>query len=93
MGLKPLGASSVKIRLARVLVLTTLPDEPRVRDAIQAGATGYCLRGMLQADLLRALRDVAIGRPVPAQIFSKHLMREVAVKPPLRKSRHRLMTA
>jgi DNA-binding NarL/FixJ family response regulator len=65
---------------ARVLVLTTFADDQRVRDAIRAGATGYLLKDILKADLLRALRDVASGRPSLHPEVQQHLMREVAAK-------------
>lgn len=65
---------------ARVLVLTTFADDQRVREAIQAGATGYLLKDVLKADLLRALRDAAVGRPSLHPEVQGHLMREVARK-------------
>jgi two-component system, NarL family, response regulator LiaR len=65
---------------ARVLVLTTFADDQRVREAIQAGATGYLLKDVLKADLLRAVRDAAIGRPSLHPEVQQHLMREVAGK-------------
>ena len=66
---------------ARVLVLTTFADDQRVREAIQAGATGYLLKDVLKADLLRALRDAAAGRPSLHPEVQQQLMREVAGKP------------
>lgn len=65
---------------ARVLVLTTFADDQRVREAIQAGATGYLLKDILKADLLRALRDAAVGRPSLHPEVQQHLMREIAGK-------------
>lgn len=65
---------------ARVLVLTTFADDQRVREAIQAGATGYLLKDILREDLLRALRDAAVGRPSLHPEVQQHLMREVAGK-------------
>ena len=63
---------------ARVLVLTTFADDQHVREAIQAGATGYLLKDVLKADLLRALRDAAAGRPSLHPEVQQQLMREVA---------------
>jgi DNA-binding NarL/FixJ family response regulator len=63
---------------ARVLVLTTFADDQRVREAIRAGATGYLLKDVLKADLLRALRDAAAGRPSLHPEVQQHLMREIA---------------
>lgn len=65
---------------ARVLVLTTFADDQRVREAIQAGAIGYLLKDVLKADLLRALRDAAAGRPSLHPEVQQHLMRAVAGK-------------
>ncbi|MGZ9225881.1 MAG: response regulator [Anaerolineales bacterium] len=62
----------------RVLVLTTFADDQRVRTAIQAGAIGYLLKDVLRPDLLRALRDVAAGRPALHPEVQQYLMREVA---------------
>jgi DNA-binding NarL/FixJ family response regulator len=63
---------------ARVLVLTTFADDQRVREAIQAGAIGYLLKDVLKADLVRALRDAAMGRPSLHPEVQQQLMREVA---------------
>jgi DNA-binding NarL/FixJ family response regulator len=64
----------------RVLVLTTFSDDQHVREAIQAGAIGYLLKDVLKADLLRALRDAAMGRPSLHPEVQHHLMRAVAGK-------------
>src|SRR5688572_26041352 len=62
----------------RVLVLTTFADDQHVREAIQAGAIGYLLKDVLKGDLVRALRDAAMGRPALHPEVQQHLMREVA---------------
>jgi DNA-binding NarL/FixJ family response regulator len=67
---------------AHVLVLTTFADHQRVHEAIQAGAIGYLLKDVLKSDLVRALRDAAIGRPSLHPEVQQHLMREVAGKAP-----------
>lgn len=77
---------------ARVLVLTTFADDQRVRDAIQAGATGYLLKDILKADLLRALRDAAVGRPSLHPEVQQHLMREVAGKASPEQAPHASLT-
>jgi DNA-binding NarL/FixJ family response regulator len=77
---------------ARVLVLTTFADDQRVREAIQAGATGYLLKDILKADLLRALRDAAVGRPSLHPEVQQHLMREVAGKASPEQAAHASLT-
>lgn len=48
----------------RVLVLTTYDTDHDILTAIQAGADGYLLKDAPRADLVRAIREVAAGRPV-----------------------------
>lgn len=73
---------------ARVLILTTFAEDQRVRDAIRAGVTGYLLKDVLKADLLRALRDTAAGRASLHPEAQQHLMRQVVESetPPLHAS-------
>lgn len=47
-----------------VLVLTTYDAERDVRAAMEAGANGFLLKDTGRTDLVRAVRDVAAGRPV-----------------------------
>ncbi|WP_232821852.1 response regulator [Desertihabitans aurantiacus] len=51
-------------RRPRVLVLTTYDTDRDIRGALQAGADGYLLKDVRSADLVRAVRDLADGRPV-----------------------------
>ena len=51
---------------ARILVLTTYDTDRDILAAMHAGAAGYLLKDAPRADLLRALHDVAAGRPVLA---------------------------
>ncbi len=48
----------------RILVLTTYDTDRDVRAALTAGADGYLLKDTPRADLIRALRELAAGRPV-----------------------------
>ncbi len=45
-----------------VLVFTSYAEDSQVRDALDAGATGYLLKDTLRDDLVRAVREVAAGR-------------------------------
>ncbi|HEY6543639.1 MAG TPA: response regulator transcription factor [Dokdonella sp.] len=47
---------------AQVLVFTSYAEDSQVRDALDAGATGYLLKDVLRSDLLRAVHEVAAGR-------------------------------
>lgn len=49
-----------------ILVLTTYDTDRDVRAALEAGANGFLLKDTRRADLVRAVRDVAAGRPVIA---------------------------
>jgi NarL family two-component system response regulator LiaR len=47
----------------RIVVLTSFAEDHNVLDAMQAGAAGYMLKDVLQADLLQAIRQAAQGEP------------------------------
>lgn len=64
-----------------VLALTSFADDQKVREAIQAGATGYLLKDVLQRDLLHAIRDAAQGRPTLHPEAQRHLMRQMTTPP------------
>ncbi len=51
-------------RRPAILVLTTYDTDRDVRAALEAGADGFLLKDTHRADLIRAVRDVAAGRPV-----------------------------
>src|SRR6478609_4742166 len=65
-----------------VLMLTTFADEPRIRDAIHAGAIGYLLKDVAKEELLRAISAAARGTPtldpVAQQVLLKQLMQPTA---------------
>lgn len=63
---------------ARVLILTSYSDDMRVRDAIQAGATGYLLKDVLKPDLLNAIRSAAAGKPTLHPDAQQYLMRQLS---------------
>ncbi len=48
----------------RILVLTTYNAERDIRTALEAGADGYLLKDARRAELVRAVEDLARGRPV-----------------------------
>ncbi|GAB4467940.1 MAG: response regulator transcription factor [Armatimonadaceae bacterium] len=62
---------------ARVLILTSFVDAERIRAAIRAGATGYLLKDMRRADIIRAIRAAADGEPTLHPTAQSHLMRQV----------------
>ncbi len=45
-------------------MLTTYDTDHDIRAALAAGADGYLLKDTPRADLIRAVRDLAAGRPV-----------------------------
>ena len=74
---------------ARIVVLTTYAGDAQVKRALQAGAQGYLLKGLLRKELLDTIRAVHSGRkrmsPEIAAEIAEHAMdaaltpREVAV--------------
>lgn len=47
----------------RIIVLTSFADDQNVLAAMQAGAAGYLLKDVLQADLVKAIHQAARGEP------------------------------
>ena len=45
----------------RIIVLSSFGDDPMVRSALRAGATGYLLKRLEPDELLQASRDVHVG--------------------------------
>lgn len=66
---------------ARVLVLTTFAEDDQVRDAIQAGATGYLLKDVHRSDLVAAIRAAAEGRATLHPEVQQKLLRQLTTPP------------
>lgn len=66
---------------ARLLILTSSAEGTHVREALQAGATGYLLKDLLRHDLLEAIRAAAQGRPTLHPVAQAHLARAAAEPP------------
>ena len=56
-----------------VLVLTMSDDDDSVFAAIQAGARGYVLKGAQRAELVRAVRAVAVGHAIFGPALARRL--------------------
>ena len=67
-----------------ILVLTSFGDDQHVRDAIQAGATGYLLKDVLKADLLRAIQAAARGEPTLHPEAQRVLIRQTTAPSPFK---------
>lgn len=61
---RTLTATAAGVAAPRILVLTTYDSDRDIRAALGAGAHGYLLKDTPRADLVRAVRDIAAGRPV-----------------------------
>jgi DNA-binding NarL/FixJ family response regulator len=53
-----------RLPATRIVVLTTFRDQGAVQRALDAGAAGFITKDATPDELLRAVRDVAAGRPV-----------------------------
>jgi len=67
---------------ARVLVLTMFEDDDTVFTAMQAGATGYLVKGADGSDIVAAVRAAATGQPVFGAALADRLRRWFATPPP-----------
>lgn len=62
----------------QVVMLTTFSGEREVKEAVASGAIGYLLKDALKDEILRAIRNAAVGRPSLHPEAQRHLMRRVA---------------
>lgn len=70
------------VATCQVLVLTSFAEDAQVREALQAGAIGYLLKDIRKAELVRAIRDAAEGRPTLHPEAQRHLIRQVVSPEP-----------
>lgn len=69
-----------------VLILSSFGDEERVRDALDAGASGYLLKNTSIHDMARAIRAAYAGQPTLSPEATRALMRP-SPRPPELKER------
>jgi NarL family two-component system response regulator LiaR len=62
---------------AKVVVLTSMPDDERVVPAIRAGALSYLLKDVSAEELAAAVRRAAAGQPTLHPIASTRMMQEL----------------
>jgi two-component system, NarL family, response regulator len=88
-GIDAINAIRGEFSEARIVVLTTYAGDAQVKRALQAGAQGYLLKGLLRKELLDTIRAVHAGKKrLSAEIaaeIAEHVMdtaltpREIAV--------------
>jgi DNA-binding NarL/FixJ family response regulator len=61
-GVDAINAIRAEFPQARIVVLTTYAGDVQVRRALQAGAQGYLLKGLLRKELLETIRAVYGGQ-------------------------------
>jgi len=66
----------------KVLVLTTFDHDENVFGALQAGASGFLLKGMEPADLIKAIHVVASGDALLAPTVTRRLIAAYTQKAP-----------
>ena len=77
-GLDAINAIRAEFPEARIVVLTTYAGDAQAKRALQAGAQGYLLKGLLRKELLDTIRAVHGGRkqlsPEIAAEIAEHAM-------------------
>jgi NarL family two-component system response regulator LiaR len=68
---------------ARILVLTSFSEDDQVFPAIAAGALGYLLKDSTHTELLKAIRDVYLGRSSLHPTIARKLVRQIRQPPDL----------
>ena len=62
-----------------VLIFTVFDEEEKVMEAIQAGASGYLLKGMEASKIVEAIREVKDGGSVIQPSLARSLLRQFQV--------------
>ncbi len=66
----------------RILMLTSYADEEAVAASVMAGASGYLLKNVSRAELLRAMRLVAAGQSLLDPNVTKQVMERLQAQVP-----------
>jgi DNA-binding NarL/FixJ family response regulator len=69
-----------------ILIFTIFEEEDKVMQAIQAGASGYLLKGMEADKIVEAISEVAAGGSVIQPSLARSLLRHFLVQPNSKKS-------
>lgn len=62
---------------AKVIILTSLPDDEHVVPAIRAGALSYLLKDVSPDELVKAVREAAQGKPTFHPVAAQRMMQAV----------------
>ena len=65
----------------KVLVLTTFELDEYVFEALRMGASGFLVKHTQPADLVRAVREIAVGDALLSPSVTRRLIREFAAQP------------
>jgi NarL family two-component system response regulator LiaR len=76
-GLSAIAALRQESPDIRILALTSSTDDRKVEAALQAGALGYLLKDVQRAELVQAVREVALGRVYLPPAVTGQLVRRV----------------
>jgi len=66
-----------------VMLTSSLGEGLRVREAVEAGVIGYLLKDVSRDELVRAVRDAAVGRSTLHPEAQNELMQATASPPPM----------
>lgn len=77
---------------ARIIVLTVYHGDEDIHQALEAGATTYLLKDMLTDELIRVIRDVRDGKPLPFSSTVQARLNERAVRPELTRREIEVLT-
>jgi DNA-binding NarL/FixJ family response regulator len=78
-------AADPRLRRVRVVILTTFETDEYVFEAIRSGASGFLIKDTEPAELLHAVRVVALGEALLSPSVTRRLIVEFAARLPARK--------
>ncbi len=81
-GLQLIGELHRDCPVSRIVVLTVNEDEAALLRALEAGASGYILKGISADELVRALRAIASGEGYVSPTMAAHLLHTMGTAAP-----------
>lgn len=80
-GVDLIGELRTKRPTAEIVVITVFGDERNVIRSIEAGASGYLLKGGDEASIQRAIRELLAGGSPVSPAIARHLLRRFRSEP------------
>jgi two-component system response regulator NreC len=91
-GIKVAGMLKAILPEGRTLILTVHEDEELLRQALQAGTSGYIIKRAAETELINAVRAVSRGELYIHSALMRQLLDDLSAPPPIAAERLEILT-